>query len=817
MPSPPDLTPLQAAAQGLLRRHGAMDLTALAARLRAEGFDLGEDPEAFLDDELIERDDLDELPDGRQLDLATTVDGAVATSRLTDEEIATGLVQVEPELELLLLPDVEEFRLPDRGTAEIRLVGAGDPETDLGQWLLSGPPGWLDHLQAGELAAFRLDGGVLHVHPAGQSAAPEQAAAALADTFAEQSPEGEPIETRQLLLAVLVDRPQVLAEPLPPLTDLLDAAELETDGDWVGEAGTDWGALDDGVWAYGLDADGREALGIVLGAFTLSMEEGLDELAARPDLVEGLAACLSYDGVVEAFLDHVLGEADEGTATAGWATVLREGAPSQPGPHMVLAGCAEHAGDVEEHERALSAALRADPDFPAALLDAAWFAEDRGDAPGALTLVRRAGVEADDPQVRRLEHFAAPGPMAAGRNEPCPCGSGRKYKVCCAVRNGYPLRARVPWLLDKAGSYVRRAPHRSLVAAVAVARTGGDPEDLAWIDAAVGDPLVTELVLFEEEALEDFCDERGPLLPADELELARSWVGVRPSVYEVTAVTGGDGALELRDLATGEHVGLTDRAGADQLEPGALLFTRLLPVGEERVVAPGVLQVPFTLRDRLLGFLDTDPDGVAIAAWLAAAQAPPELRTTDGDPLVDCVAWFRVADPPAAAAALDRALESRDGHWADLAEVDGGQVLRGTVALDGDVLEVRTHAESRLEALVATITTAVGDVEFLDEQRVPASELFAAGADAPPPEGAPGDDAGMAAALDAYMQQAEQRWVDESVPALGGVTPRQAADDPTRRGDLERLLAEFDEAAGATPPGMGTFDVGRLRHLLGLS
>lgn len=30
--------------------------------------------------------------------------------------------------------------------------------------------------------------------------------------------------------------------------------------------------------------------------------------------------------------------------------------------------------------------------------------------------------------------------MATGRNEPCPCGSGKKYKHCCALK-----AQRVPW------------------------------------------------------------------------------------------------------------------------------------------------------------------------------------------------------------------------------------------------------------------------------------------------------------------------------------------------------------------------------------
>jgi hypothetical protein len=43
------------------------------------------------------------------------------------------------------------------------------------------------------------------------------------------------------------------------------------------------------------------------------------------------------------------------------------------------------------------------------------------------------------------------------------------------------------------------------------------------------------------------------------------------------------------------------------------------------------------------------------------------------------------------------------------------------------------------------------------------------------------------------QEHMERRWLDESVPALGGVTPRQAADDPTRRDDLVRLIDGFPE------------------------
>ena len=56
-------------------------------------------------------------------------------------------------------------------------------------------------------------------------------------------------------------------------------------------------------------------------------------------------------------------------------------------------------------------------------LDCAWARDDAMDAlkktmgePGNLTALLRE---------------AAKGPTRAGRNDPCPCGSGEKYKKCC--------------------------------------------------------------------------------------------------------------------------------------------------------------------------------------------------------------------------------------------------------------------------------------------------------------------------------------------------------------------------------------------------
>ncbi len=55
------------------------------------------------------------------------------------------------------------------------------------------------------------------------------------------------------------------------------------------------------------------------------------------------------------------------------------------------------------------------------------------------------GVEPDEPEdvsdVRKLlapDQFIAREPPAVGRNAPCPCGSGIKYKKCCLNASAGP-------------------------------------------------------------------------------------------------------------------------------------------------------------------------------------------------------------------------------------------------------------------------------------------------------------------------------------------------------------------------------------------
>jgi hypothetical protein len=145
-------------------------------------------------------------------------------------------------------------------------------------------------------------------------------------------------------------------------------------------------------------------------------------------------------------------------------------------------------------------------------------------------------------------------------------------------------------------------------------------------------------------------------------------------------------------------------------------------------------------------------------------------------------------------------------------------VIRARFHLDGSRLTITTNSNERADRIIERFHGAV-PVTIVSDTRTPFDAATVdrtrraglpdlRGLDTGP-EPAPHDDA-----VAEIQRHFEQRWCNEAVPALGGLTPLQAAADPTRREQLERLLASFDTID--TPPGAITMRTDHLRKALGL-
>jgi hypothetical protein len=184
----------------------------------------------------------------------------------------------------------------------------------------------------------------------------------------------------------------------------------------------------------------------------------------------------------------------------------------------------------------------------------------------------------------------------------------------------------------------------------------------------------------------------------------------------------------------------------------------------------------------------------------------------EGEPVMLCHVELTVdAQPVEIDEALDPVLEhGGDGMWTELwTEPGGEQIVRGTVRWEDGRVVIDANSEDRVQRLLDTVVGALPGADVVVDERTSPRQAMAEGpgplAGQPvPPE--------LQGALDDYLRQMEAEWIDESIPALGGLTPRQARDDPTRREDLDALLRELD--ASAVPAGGGGFDAGRIRKLL---
>ncbi|MFV0493472.1 SEC-C metal-binding domain-containing protein [Mycobacterium sp.] len=865
---------------------------ALTSALLADGVDLGPEPEDTVAEVLNYSGELFlPLSDHRWAWIPGLLRGRIFTHRLSALEAAHDVVELGEDLgPVAMLTEGETYQQLSDGSPISEawpfehghrdgdvLAARGVPaaELDDNTALLVLPAGRFAALGVAEddLVGLRVtaDGFELAAIP---QTAPCDVGAKLAGLL-----DSEPDRPEMLDMAVwtvCADDDGLFRDAAVPLVELLTASGLARDGDWIARSGFDFAAwrvagrverIED---RYNLGKD--EALAVLATVHLYEQTLAIVETAmaaqddgdtqAFADIVSQLAPppeqqqqrqpnrdssqepgsgrktvrmameLLAEPAVAAAVLAESGASQDDRQAAVALGVFAESGeslAPpaARPALRWLRAMAHERLGDIEEAEANLLASESLDPSWPLTLMALARYASDRGDAERGLSLLRRAGVPADHYLVEVLSDFLPVPRRDLGRNDRCWCGSGRKYKVCHLNREELPLEERAAWLYQKASGTLRdEGPFLDMVIEAAQARAR-HWDSRAALAHALEDGLAGDAVLFEGGAFEDFVNVRGPLLPADELLLAQQWLLVERSVYEVLEVKHGQG-FTVRDTRTGDIHEVRERAGSTQVQTGQFYCARVVPAGETMQIFGGIEPLSLSERDSLIALLDGDPGPVELVEALSARFAPPELRNTEGEPLIMCNATLRVADPAALALSLDGAYERQDDHpgdapvWFEHVVTHGVQRIRANLELHDDHLHVHANSVARFDRVLAAVRAMDPSATLLEETREPAGDIkaiqqLAAGQPPAPaqtldPALDPALDSTIAAALDQMTRQHEKAWLDEALPALAGHTPRQCADDPSRRPDLIRLLDSFPEDDGRP----GTMSPARLRAALGL-
>ncbi|MDP9821614.1 SEC-C metal-binding domain-containing protein [Nocardioides massiliensis] len=857
MSTPAPLTAIAAAITDLMGDGLARTEEQIAEDLVARGVALGDDPfDAVMD--VIDDEELTpllmSLADERLVLLPALLRGRTFTHRLSAAEVDLGFLAVAPDLSpVSLLTEDEGFRrLVDGSIVQEALVGFDDDvlaergvtldADDDGVWLLAPDALTRAGLAAGDTIGVTVREDGFELAPATAHEVSPEAVEVVAGATPEAAE--HPGSIAAVVWSACADDPDVFRTPQPPLSELLPAAGLIWDVDLVAPAGFDFAGwrsrqrLRRLAHLHRLDEDAALAVLTITSLYDdvaalVERAAAYDDPAAvldepgpagpddpgspalDPDLVRATLDFLADPDVAEAVLVETVGAGRDGAAALGlFAETMEPRAPraARVALRWLRGKAHERLGDAITAERTFEQARTLDAGWEPVLLDLANYASDRGDAERGLSLLRQAGISDDDSLVQVLQHFRPVDRSDLGRNDPCWCGSGRKYKVCHRGREVLPLEDRAAWLYQKAGRYLTDGPWRHDVIDLAEVRSAYDGDRAAML-AAIQDPLVNDAVLFEGGAFAAFLEERGVLLPDDERLLAEQWLLVDRSVFEIEDVRPGAG-LSVRDLRTGDRHEVRERTASRSLRAGELICARVVPAGDTMQIFGGLESVSLRERDTLIALLDEDPTPHELVELFTRRFAPPVMTNTEGDDLLFCEAVLRSPDVEGLVRALDDTYERVDDwRWHATVVTHGMERVRATFILDGDELTVETNSGPRMDRVLSALRELQPGLELVEDVRRTMDDLPSEPTRAPlaSSSGPTSDDPDLLAALDQLVRQHEQAWLDESIPALAGVTPREAAADPTRRPDLIRLLDSFPPATGP-----GQMDPDRLRTALGL-
>ncbi len=442
-----------------------------------------------------------------------------------------------------------------------------------------------------------------------------------------------------------------------------------------------------------------------------------------------------------------------------------------------------------------------------------------------------------------------------GRNDPCPCGSGKKYKKCCLP-------------LQRDNSREQRAPvHTMDESLVAVLRHyGGERFGDEWAKAEefFVDPDAA-MQLYRPWSVYSypvrgrpiaawFLEEHSRRLAVSELRWLKAQQQSWLSVWEVLAVEPGS-SVTVRDLLTGTEKTVHEVSGSKGLRRYDNILARVVDCDGEpvfcgvhyRVLSPAdgnIVEGRIRARLRRKGAVEPgkllELGGFMIRAWEDMIEERElslrnmRLKNTDGENILVTVDYFDLI--PGTEKEIAGKLAEIPGT--EPPDEDGGgftftkpgnarhkswsNTITGTAAITGGSLRVETNSVKRANALRKKIKAACGDLvrHRSREHDETLSVLGGLKQPQPLPVPLPGIEKIPPEELQRltreFKQQFYRDWLEHPVPALGGATPLEAIKSRDGRGRVKVLLKEIENRESGLPEGE-RLDLSWFRKELGFS
>jgi SEC-C motif/Protein of unknown function (DUF2384) len=424
-----------------------------------------------------------------------------------------------------------------------------------------------------------------------------------------------------------------------------------------------------------------------------------------------------------------------------------------------------------------------------------------------------------------------------GRNDPCPCGSGKKYKQCClkaeqtevASDRSEAVPRAIRWLTTRHPQAVREALDEGFFGGLeddeyeSLQNQHRDSFEGIMINAMewlLADGLIN-IEGQERRVSELLLGPGGPLFSAKQREWIELLAAKPLGLYEVIDVEPGE-SMRLRDILFPEQapVLVQEKAGSQQAVKFDLLAARVLYVDGHFELSGAVYSIPrhrsldliTELRHELKGLKPDSPLVKELVAlfipdyWLKLFvlpfQMPQIVDHVTGEPILLITDHYRVQDWEALSLALSDEADiegSREEGWSRLFEGKDGQ-LRRSIRIEADKRpdrlkvfyttqkyadEGRPWFERVAGRAVAFISREISDPKGMLAQRRPDEVRESPTPPQLPPEV-------VSEIIEKHIRQTYADWADQPLPALNNRTPREAIRTPEGLEQVKFLLHSYE-------------------------
>ncbi len=426
-----------------------------------------------------------------------------------------------------------------------------------------------------------------------------------------------------------------------------------------------------------------------------------------------------------------------------------------------------------------------------------------------------------------------------GRNDPCPCGSGKKFKKCCGKEPNEPVAGEgkddgvgraVLWLTSRHAKAIKTSIatmlNDDLDKEEQTKLQELEEHDWEGVQINAMEWLLAEGSIAVKGVQRNVADlllgPGGPAFTPGQ----RSWIeqlGRQPlRLYDITEVLPGVG-MRLCDALNTEAapVMVYEKSGSEHAQVGNLIGVRIMELDGHHEISGAAYPFSRLMNASLLAELHALVEDVAgrseelshklsaiirrrwIAQYTRPLPTPTLIDAHSGDPMLLITDHYRVKNWDDLAAALKTQSDiegDRASGWARYFDCADGLTRRSVSINLG-------RNDNRIELFYKTQNCADQGRPWFDALAGKSVE-FAGRVLSDPrsamknlPAGKPGTSATtipnlppevLAEAIEKALHRTYANWSDEPIPALGGKTPRQALATATGRERVRGLLRSYE-------------------------